>query len=275
MHSPRMAKIIWSYWENPPGGSVKPHVRLCRATLREHLGDCEFRLVTPDNLADYLPDLPANVHRIERDEKPGQPCIAIRAGVLRVFLLEKYGGMWLDADAVVLRSLDPVFDRLETHEFVGMRRTSSPRQHVVNNFFASRAGGEIITEYADTLRELVEQKHVFVWNEVGSFALTPIVDRQLDRVFLFPEKDVHPLVAGKQHFYMREDIEPDEVIDGDTLTFMLFHRIFDGENPRVGRGLLDATVGDLYDSDMLISKVLRRALPRDRYRELMSSAEGA
>jgi mannosyltransferase OCH1-like enzyme len=264
-----MEKIVWTYWENKPGCTKPPHVSLCQETLYSNLGDAELRQVTPDNLRSYLPEIHPNIDYIERDIRPGEVSLAIKAGIIRVLLIEKYGGLWIDSDAIILKNLGNSLEKLKKYEFIGMRVTTSERQQVVNNFFGSIPNGKIIKDYAAKIREMLSSKTVFKWNEVGSLALTPIVNANSETAYLYPQEMIHPLVAGKQHFYMDKSIKVADVINDDTITFMLFHRIFDGENPRVGKGLLEYNIKDLYKGKMLISKLFRYSLPEKQYIDLL------
>jgi hypothetical protein len=267
-----MEKIVWNYWENRPGHSQPPHIALCQEILRRRLGSCRQELITPANLRDYLPDIHPNIEKITRADRPDEPCLATKADFIRVLLLEKYGGFWIDSDAIVLKNIDTVFEKFQNHEFVATRRTSSPKQHIPNNFFGTVPGGRIITAYADQIREALDQQTSYVWNEVGSFMLTPIVNANLSTAYLYPERWIQPLVAGQQPLYMDEEVQFRDIVSPDAIVFMLFHRIFEGTHHKVGVGLRDYSIDELYNTNMLIGKVFREAMPRDWFEQWRSSA---
>ena len=85
-------KIIWTCWwqgtENLP-----PVVEKCIASIRKYCPDYELRIVTADNMHDYvnLPDY------IMQKHKKGNITRTQLSDLLRLELLTKYGGMWLDA----------------------------------------------------------------------------------------------------------------------------------------------------------------------------------
>ena len=199
-------KIVWIYWENHPGKSEPPHILLCRYILNLQSG-CEVRMITPDNLYDYLPEIHPNIHEIRRDNKPDEICLAIKTGFIRVFLLEKFGGLYIDSDAIVLRDLGDVFDRIREKGFVSTRKTSKPRKHIPNNFLGSMPNGRIMSLYADRLRALLAERTVYKWGEIGSRLLTDIVNDNLEQAYIYPEAQVHPLTNNQQADYLSTEIE--------------------------------------------------------------------
>jgi len=64
-------------------------------------------LVTPQNVADYVPD-----------PHPAYPFLhlAHRADYLRCYLLHHYGGVYLDVDTICLQSLEGLYDLIESNQ---------------------------------------------------------------------------------------------------------------------------------------------------------------
>lgn len=67
-------------------------------------------IVTPDTAHEYVTDLHPAFDRL----KP-----AHQADVFRVNVLYEHGGMYIDADTIVLRSLIPLFSLLQEYDLVG------------------------------------------------------------------------------------------------------------------------------------------------------------
>ena len=96
-------KIIWTCWwqgeENMP-----PLVKRCIESIHKHCSDYELRIITTDNMADYikLPDY------IWQKHQKGYVSRAHLADILRLSLLEKYGGIWMDATIFLTAPLPEV-----------------------------------------------------------------------------------------------------------------------------------------------------------------------
>ena len=87
---------VWAYWETLPGTSKPSHIELCHRALELNRGaDVQFHLIGPDD----IPALGLQLHEGWRTLK--EP--AHRADYLRVALLYKYGGFWVDSDLINIR----------------------------------------------------------------------------------------------------------------------------------------------------------------------------
>jgi hypothetical protein len=252
--------LIWTYWEDQPGVSTPPYILLCREILQYQCKKCQIQLVTPINVHHFLPDLDPRIWLISL-ENPKQNPIAIRCDFIRAFLLERFGGLYVDSDCIALKDYSEVFSAIGDYEFFAMRRTSAQSNHISIGFYGSKPRAQIITTYATALRQILAEKtHFEKWAEVGANLLTPIVDQHLDCVFLFREEQIQPIVAEKQELLAALDKEVVNLIPNDAICLMLFHKIFEQEVR--GASLSQATLKNLYYGDWLISKVIRTVYPQ-------------
>lgn len=105
-------KKIWGFWDN---GELPPIVKICIESWRKYNPDHEIIILTNTNIKDYLPDV--DFSKIKFIEKPQR-----RSDFIRLFLLEKYGGFWIDASTLMTGSLDKIHkiqQRRDGIEFVG------------------------------------------------------------------------------------------------------------------------------------------------------------
>lgn len=85
-------KIVWLSWLQ--GINNAPEiVKVCLASQRKHLSDYDFRIVDLDNYHEWV-DLPEYV--ILKYRKGSIPPASF-SDLLRLSLLKKYGGVWMDA----------------------------------------------------------------------------------------------------------------------------------------------------------------------------------
>ncbi len=265
--------VIWQYWETPPGRHKPAYITLCQEAVRRMCASCEVIVVTPENLADYLPDLPFDLDRI-RLKGNTAPAIALKADYLRIALLQRFGGMWLDSDCVPLVDLGPVMrEALEAHEFYGMRKTETSG-NLSNGAIASVAGGAIVSEVLRRQDEMIHRKLAanegFRWTELGASLLGPVADQFPDTLHLEPEKHFHPLHFEESHrWWVPSDRERlADLVAPDAKLLMLFNkRSSDDQKSRTRRQVLNGSC--------LASQAIRRGLgiprletpstPRPRY----------
>jgi hypothetical protein len=92
-------------------------------------------LIDDKNVLTYIHDLPPSFSKL----KP-----AHQADYVRVYTVCKYGGIWLDADTIVMESLDPLFKLLEESDGFFIRQNN---EGLCNGVFGSRAGTTVMTKW--------------------------------------------------------------------------------------------------------------------------------
>lgn len=89
-------KIIWICWLQ--GEKQSPNiVKRCIRSIRENAGDYEVRLITSENLSNYI-DIPSYIqNRLHKHQMQ----YATYSDYIRTALLVKYGGVWIDATVLM------------------------------------------------------------------------------------------------------------------------------------------------------------------------------
>ena len=252
----------WSPDEREP-----PFIRACLTSIERHSG-CELVIVTPATISTFLPQLPAEFHYL----KP-----AHQSDVFRLQILFRHGGMYLDADTVVLQDLAPLFDLLGEYELVGADWRPpdvAPSEHEalgVAVLGPMRPGLEFIGCAIQEQLALIAKRssrleahmqgtgqYPFAWEEIGA----PIVNRCFDRkrpkalikdgastwFSLGGGLDWH--VTTAQHPY-RTDIPFDSLPESELFTL---------SKSLMPKTKLWKPVNELLEEDDLLAELLRRGL---------------
>jgi hypothetical protein len=106
MRTEKAAGTIWLYWD---GGPRPPYLEVCLRSV-ELFSECDVVIHDSTSISAVVPDIPAGFHHL----KP-----AHQSDFYRLHVLYHHGGMYLDFDTFVVRSLRPLFHELETVELVG------------------------------------------------------------------------------------------------------------------------------------------------------------
>lgn len=115
MEITKTPRNIWTYWENINCREIPTHIQLCLETMKYHLAK-KYNLYILDekSILKYL-NITANIKN-ELDKL----LIAQKVDYYRVALLYKYGGIWIDADSIIMKDFDDIFDKLDNEfDFVG------------------------------------------------------------------------------------------------------------------------------------------------------------
>jgi hypothetical protein len=105
-------RIIWMYWETLPNKTKPGYIDLCIESVKFNCKNC-FNVIVLDNVSvyKYLPEL--------KEIDLSHLVLPQKVDYYRYCLLEKYGGVWLDADILVIKCICPFFTKLQKHDYVG------------------------------------------------------------------------------------------------------------------------------------------------------------
>jgi Capsular polysaccharide synthesis protein len=245
----KVERIIWQYWETR---GVKPRYIDGLHEIAKRNSGVKIVLVTPDSLRTYLPDLEDGVLRIAN--------LAHKADMIRTRLVKRYGGMWLDSDAVVLRDLDWLFDHLEDHEFVGFNngcRLDRTRPWVRVNCFLSRPNGAIVSSWVHQQGLKLHQTS-FRWSEVGAELLNMACLENRDSAEILPFEKISPVAWDEVEAFVSKDDRRAQQILEDCFIVMLSNAALQERNIP----LLEQSVDEIMAGDTLLARILRRAVGR-------------
>lgn len=128
-------RIIWTYWQQTP---TPDFVQACLANWRRFAPDHAVRLLDRDSVLRWLPEL-----RADFDALPAYR----QADWLRIHLLARHGGIWMDASILLSRDLAWLHEtqKRRVADYVGFyidRYTTRPELPIVENWLmASVPGG--------------------------------------------------------------------------------------------------------------------------------------
>jgi len=135
-------RIIWTYWQPAPAPAF---VQACLANWRHFAPDHEVRLLDRDSVMSWLPEL-----RADFDALPAYR----QADWLRIQLLARHGGIWMDASMLLSRDLGWLHEtrKRRAADYVGFyidRYTTRPELPIVENWLmASVPHGRFATALA-------------------------------------------------------------------------------------------------------------------------------
>lgn len=201
-----VALPVWTYWEGP----MPEWIAQCLATMRRNLPG--LRLLGPAEFAALRDrDLDLDLTRLH---------VAHRSDVIRALLLARYGGLWLDADCIVLRDLAPLLAHLATHEVIAHRE----RQGLFSNaFLAARPGSELAARFYATLCARLRDNRRLGWIALGNEPLTEVLGAAGPRCLELPTEAVQPVCWSRPEAYFHQagEAEHARTFDPDAWCYML------------------------------------------------------
>src|SRR5271157_214569 len=171
LHEPR----VWTYWEGPCPDYIQMGLesiqRWCNARVLDRQGFDEL-------------------WREDRDLPIDTLYVAQRADFIRVYLLLHYGGAWIDADCVVLKSIAPLAAPLATCDLVAYRE---PQGTITNNFLIANAQSAIMRSYYAAVVSHLREQRPISWLAIGSVPLTAAIQKYPMAAQLLPSETIMPI----------------------------------------------------------------------------------
>jgi SAM-dependent methyltransferase len=177
-----MSLPIWMFWEGPRPG----YIELCLDSVRRYHPD--LRLL----------DRPAFDALWTEDRDLAIDGLGLNhvSDFVRAYLLSRFGGLYLDADVVMMRPLDPLLAAAEVHGFVGYRE---PQGYMSCNFMASRPGDWVIMDHYRRVAARLRDPRPLEWLDLASSPMEIAVrDYGVDALIL-PTSAIMPLAWNESH----------------------------------------------------------------------------
>jgi hypothetical protein len=256
---------IWMYWENLPGKKKSPYLDLCYKTIKKNCSkNFKIYLLNEKNVYDYIPDLRNNL-----DNKMN---IQQKVDYIRYILLYKYGGIWIDADTIVIKDLTPIINKLKKYDFVGFGCHFNNKEKCLNSGKPYPANWVMGARKNSKLMKLcVEKCNKFLDNNINLKTKYHLLGRET----LWSEIDFLLKNDNNWNYYHYDSkcIERDsnnnklnnnravsnEEIDTYCKDKLLFIPIYNSA-PGFPGWFKNMNESNLLKSDMLISKIFRKSL---------------
>jgi hypothetical protein len=223
------------YWEGPMPG----YIQLCVRTVRR----C-YQSVRLLDRASF-----DAVQTKDRDVPIDHLGPHHRADFVRAYLLARHGGLWLDADFILLRPLTAIFELPEQYTFCAYQE--SPDQYA-NGLLYSRRDDVVAHDYYERVRTHLLEGRPIDWLEIGAYALTPAVSANRDRVYTLPQQLINPIPWNDTWRYEQPG-DPAELLEPQRLGLMM-------SNSSMSADTKAMSPAQVLASATLLGAVLRRVL---------------
>ena len=157
---------VYSFWEGPE----QKFIRMLQGLMFLHQNTGEegyhFHLLNYKNMDEF---------KVYKNPSFGELKLGNQADLIRTQLLYSYGGLWLDADTIVLGTLDPLFEKLEDEYKVVLAYENFAR--LSNGVAGSQQYFDYMRVYRDAQETILEYRGKKIeWVEVGNMLITEIYD---------------------------------------------------------------------------------------------------
>jgi hypothetical protein len=126
-------------------------------------------LITDLNINEYVSEIPPYFKEM---------CPAHQADYVRVHVVCKYGGLWMDSDTLVLDSLDAVFDYIDTNDGLFIKQNN---EILCNGIFGSKPNTPLMIKWKDDMTAILDEKQGQIgWCDIGNGMLDAMYNSEPD-----------------------------------------------------------------------------------------------
>lgn len=175
---------IWCYWETMKGKKKPAYIDLCYDSLLHNCKDCfDIILLNERNIHTYLPNIDTRISSLS---------IPHKTDYYRYALLEKYGGIWIDADIIVTRCLCPLYKQLlhSNKDYMGFgcgrsRKSCSlnpdGKYNPTNWLMMSKPKSKFMKCVKENATNVIQEKgNDFSYHEIGKLGLQKCIEEMKD-----------------------------------------------------------------------------------------------
>lgn len=120
----------------------------------------KIHLINSANIKDYIENIPSYFNKLQPEHQ---------ADFVRVHVICKFGGLWLDSDTLVLDGLDSLFDIIENKNGFFIKENN---EILCNNIFGSKPNTELMLLWKNKILEILDSRQENTgWSEIGSIML--------------------------------------------------------------------------------------------------------
>ncbi|MCU1724152.1 glycosyltransferase [Pseudomonas sp. 5P_5.1_Bac1] len=241
-----------SYWETAAGQTMPPWIALALVSFQRALG-ARFTLLTPHDLEARIDprvvDKAWGFHPLAFTLDAGIEAIVAKSDLIRMAYVHRHGGVWLDADTLLLRDPtadvfpDGISDKLHWHS---------------ECLFASRAGNPLLEEALAAALE----GGAHAWGNPGG--IKDIVARRADEVVPLSAQLIDPGYRPRYNFdgcevMRRKDVAVADFLLADISLLKLYNTYFKRTSTRT------ESVAQFLDGGSLLARLFLHIEPDRHY----------
>lgn len=184
-------KIVWWCWLQ--GEDEAPELaKICLASIRKNFEGYDIRVVTKDNIEEYV-EIPKSIYK---KLDAGIISGAFFSDILRLNLLAKHGGIWIDS--TVYCSDDKLISKIEENDLFMYKNVLSTNSKIIQMsswLIAARRGNRYLNHAASLLTDYAVNMHYLEDYFVCHIILSILADEYSiwDNMMLYNNTDPHML----------------------------------------------------------------------------------
>lgn len=257
-----MKTPLFIFWEDRPGKRRPPYIDPCKQTFIKHCS-ADFDLQIVNSSSPIVPEMPKAWYTL--------PKLCQKADVLRVFLVEKYGGIWFDIDTIMVRSPLPIIEPIDKGkcEFTYFKFAKLSPGIPLNGFFGARRNSSIMAMWKEEIMRRISKPNPSNW-EFGQLSLAEVMKKSnrgamelpLNWVYQLEDRDDYfKLGQGIHYELLRKNLSINDIVKPHTIGVSLYNDMYN-ESPIIRKefDVVNMTEKQFMSSGVLAAQIIKKAL---------------
>lgn len=250
--------FVWLYWENKPDSTTPNYISLCRESVIKNCSkELNVIILTTYNIRKYLPNLRSDINQLSLPQK---------VDYIRLYILQKYGGIYLDSDIILFKTPNYLLNLLRNYDFIGFGSNSILHRYkhitygkISNWAMCSRKNGILVSKCLDEANRILNSSvnidyhtlgRELLWNQINF-----LQKRNNYEYYHFPsinlERDLNGYKLTNKRFESNENLDNN---------YDPYFTILYNTAPGFSENFLKKSKKELLNSNMLVSQLFRKAL---------------
>lgn len=204
------ANNIFAFWQsNDP---IPAYLDLCKDTWIKNIPNCEIHIINHSNVHEYIGD----TYELENLKKIS---FAMQSDIISAAVLEKFGGLFLDIDCIVLDDLFSIFNHISEDKLISFGRPSAFIIHLAV-LYCKKPNNPILAGWrSEAQKRLKNIPEKYDWSYFGGSIINPllqadnhknsfIIERLMSGNILetvaFNDEEVSHTIDNYKQFYFNE-----------------------------------------------------------------------
>lgn len=247
---------LWIYWDNLSDSCTPPIIELCNKTVMINCTN-SFDVVklNKNNISEYLPEIE------EYQESVDKLQIAHKVDLYRIMLLYKYGGLYIDADTIVLRDPIEIIQKLDRYDYVGFGCTGQKclngYMKPSNGILASRPNTYLFGNILMNMLNKIKTNKKFDYFDLGKYLIWEELAKIEEYEYYQYDNNFDGTRDINGNWVTTQKIFSNDPIKYKNEENMLFFTLYNSE---INNKIKKMSTNELLSSDWNISKFLKKGL---------------
>lgn len=173
----KMNKTIYVYWDSGLKG-MKPLIKTFYLNNKKISKKYNYNyvLITKENISKFI-DVPERFYKLAPN---------FQSDICRFYILDKYGGIWMDTDIILYENMDKLVDKMDKKDMLILEEFTNK---IGCAFIIARKKSKVISFCKKYVEDILNSNKDMYWNIIGPDTITEGYKRYKNYILLLTNSD--------------------------------------------------------------------------------------